>query len=150
MLDQDPVDEVRHPDEVGHEAVDGLLVELGRAALLLDPAQVHDDDRVAHRQGLLLVVGHVDERDPDLALECLSSSCISCAELAVERAQRLVEEQHRRMVDERPGQGDALLLAAGQLPRAPPLVAGQSHELQRLADPARLVGLRWPAFWRRP
>ena len=36
------------------------------------------------------------------------------AQLQVERAERLVEEQHARAVDERPRQGDALLLAAAR------------------------------------
>ena len=81
-------------------------------ALLLDPAVAHDDDHVAHRQRLLLVVGHVDEGDPDLALELLELDLHLVAELAVERAERLVEQQHRRVVDERPSQGDALLLTA--------------------------------------
>ena len=36
----------------------------------------------------------------------------------VEVAGRLVGEHHRRLVDERPGDGDALLLAAGELRRA--------------------------------
>ena len=43
------------------------LVQLLGRAELLDPAVVHDRDPVAHRERLLLVVGHVHERDPDLA-----------------------------------------------------------------------------------
>ena len=77
-----PGDEVGAADEPGHEPVDRPLVELRRAALLLDPAVAHDDDDVAHRQRLLLVVGHVDERDPDLALERLELDLHLLAELA--------------------------------------------------------------------
>ena len=94
-------------------------------------------------------MGHVDERDPDLALELLELDLHLVAELAVERAERLVEEQHRRVVDQGPGQGDPLLLAARQLPGPAPLVPGQPHELERLADAARLVAPD-AFFWRRP
>ena len=54
------------------------------------------------------------------------------------------------MVHERPGERDALLLAARELPRPPPLVAGEADELERLADAARLVGLADAFFWRSP
>jgi hypothetical protein len=53
----------------------------------------------------------------------LSSTCNLLAQLQVERAERLVEEQHRGVVDERAGQRDALLLAAGELARAGALAA---------------------------
>jgi hypothetical protein len=43
------------------------------------------------------------------------------------------------MVHEGAGKGNALLLAAGQLPCPPALEPGQPHELHRLADPARLL-----------
>ena len=46
-----------------------------------------------------------------------SSSCICLPQLHVESAERLVEEQRRRAVDERARQRDALLLAARELPR---------------------------------
>ena len=45
------------------------------------------------------------------------------------------------MVDERPGERDALLLAAGHLPRPASLVAGQADQRQRLADAPVLLGL---------
>ena len=45
-----------------------LVDVLGRLHLL-DHAAVHHRDAVGHRERLLLVVGHVDERDPDLALD---------------------------------------------------------------------------------
>ena len=41
------------------------------------------------------------------------------AQLQVERAERLVEKQHLRLVDERARERDALLLAAGELARLP-------------------------------
>ena len=61
------------------------------------------------------------------------------AQLEVEGAQRLVEEQHGGLVDERPGEGDPLLLAARQLPGPALAVAGEPDERERLGDAALLV-----------
>ena len=62
-----------------------------------------------------------------LDLQCL-------AQLGIERAQRLVEQQHLRPQHQRPGQRDALLLAARQLVRFALAVALEPHQLQRVAD----------------
>ena len=113
----------------------GPLVDLGRRADLLDPAVVEDRQAVAHRERLLLVVGHVDERDADLLLDRLELDLHLLAELEVERAERLVEEQHARPVDERPGERDALALAAGQLARLALLVALEADHPERLGHP---------------
>ena len=108
------------------------VVELLRRPELLDPAAVHDRDPVAHRERLLLVVGHVDERDPDLGLDALELDLEALPELEVEGAEGLVEEQHVRPVDEGAGERDPLLLAAGQLVRLALLVARQVDQLERL------------------
>ena len=73
-------------------------------------------------------------------------------ELGVEVGQRLVHQEHPWLPDDRPGQGDPLLLAAGQLGRAareemadrehlghaldlgPLLRPGQIPDLERIAD----------------
>ena len=57
------VEQVGDAEEAGDEGGRGPLVELGRRAELLDPAAVHDRDRVGHRHRLLLVVRDVDEGD---------------------------------------------------------------------------------------
>ena len=95
----------------------GLVVDLLGRADLLDPALVHHRDPVAHRERLFLVVGHEDERDADLALDALQLELHRLAQLEVERAERLVEQQRARVVHERAGERDALLLAAGELRR---------------------------------
>ena len=63
----------------------------------------------------------------DLELERL-------AELPVEGAQRLVHEQQPRLEDDGPGQRDALLLAAGQLPRIAIAEPIELDEGQRVGD----------------
>jgi hypothetical protein len=63
------------------------------------------------------------------------------AELQVERAQGLVEEQHGRAVHERARERDALLLAAGELGGAPLRLSGEAHALELLAHAPADLGL---------
>ena len=74
---------------------------------------------VGHRHRLLLVVRDVDERDAELVLDRLQLELHLLAQLQVERAERLVQQQDARTVDESAGERDPLLLAAGELPRLP-------------------------------
>ena len=131
------VDQVRDPEEVGDERGPGALVEVGGRARLLDLAAVHDRDRVGHAHGLLLVVRHVHERDADLLLDPLELDLQLLAQAQVERAERLVEEQRTRAVDERAGERDALLLTARELRR---LALGQVAELDELQRVVRALG----------
>ena len=62
-------DEVERAHERGHERRRREVVDLGRRADLLDPALAHDHDAVGQRERLLLVVGHVDRGDAELALD---------------------------------------------------------------------------------
>ena len=86
------------------------------------PAIEHRDP-VGQRQRLALVVGDVDERRAGLAVHAAQLDLHLQPDLEVERRERLVEQQHLGPVHERPRQRDALQLPAGQLVRAPPLVA---------------------------
>ena len=84
-------------------------------------------------------MGHVDERDPDLALESLELELHLLAELQVEGAERLVEQQHGRPIDQCPSERDALLLAAGHLPGAALSVAREADEIESLGDASALL-----------
>jgi hypothetical protein len=60
-----------------------------------------------------LIVGDVDEGDPDLALDVLELQLHLLPELQIQRPERLIEEQHRRPVDEGARQCHPLPLPAG-------------------------------------
>ena len=126
------LERVERADEVGDERRRRLLVDLARAADLLDPAAVHDRDPVGHRERLFLVVRHVDERRPELVLDPLQLELHLLAQLHVERAERLVEQQRRGPVDERARERDALLLAARELARPPALEPFELDDAQDL------------------
>ena len=83
----------------------------------------------------------VDERDADVALDALELDLHLLAQLEVERAERLVEQQHLRAVDDRAGERDALALAAGELRRLAVLVRREPDELERLGGAAAALGL---------
>ena len=63
------------------------------------------------------------------------------AQLDVESAERLVEQQGRGAVDERPRERDALLLPTGQLLWLALLHPGQRDDLEDLGDAVALLAL---------
>ena len=91
---------------------DRAVVQVLAAAELLDPALAEDRDPVAHDERLFLVVGHVEHRRAELAADPDDLELERLAELAIQGAKRLVHQQQPRLEHDRPGEGDALLLAA--------------------------------------
>src|SRR5262249_43757730 len=133
---------VQGPDEVRDERRPRPLVDLARAADLLDAAPVHHGDPVRHRERLVLVVGDVDERRPELRLDALELELHLLAELDVECSERLVEEERSRSVDKRAGERDALLLAARELPWPALLEALELPDLEDLEHSASVLAPR--------
>jgi hypothetical protein len=80
----------------------------------------HHRDAVRHRQRLELVVGDVEDGDAGLALDALELDAHVLAQLGVEVRERLVEQQHVGLADERAPERDPLLLAARELARLAP------------------------------
>ena len=66
------------------------------------------------------------------------------ADLGVERAERLVEQQHARLDGERAGEGHPLLLAAGELRRIAAAEAAELDDVEQLLDAPRDLGPRRP------
>ena len=102
------VEHVRRADEVGDESVGRVLVDVAGLADLFDAAVVEHGQPVAQGQRLVLVVGDDDEGDADFALDRLQLELHLFAQFEIQRAERLVEQQHPRPPDERPRQRHAL------------------------------------------
>ena len=83
----------------------------------------------------------VHEGDADLLLDALELDLQLLAQAQVERAERLVEEQRPRAVDQRAGERDALPLAAGELGGLALGEVAELDHLQRLADPGLRLAL---------
>ena len=126
------------------------LVDLAGRADLLDAAVVEHGDAIAHRQRLALVVGDEHERDADVALDRLQLDLHLLAQLEVERAERLVEQQHLGTVDQRPGEGDALALTAAQLVRLAVAVAATGGTASSISPARRRRSARLTPFTLRP
>ena len=68
---------------------------------LLNPARVHDDDAVRQRKRLGLSVSDENERHAEPALQQLELVLNALAQIRVESAERLVEQQNFRFNDKR-------------------------------------------------
>ena len=96
----------------GHEGVARPLEQLVRRADLDDRTLAQHADALAHAQRLELVGRGIEHGHAELAVQPLELGPRVVAQLGVEIGQRLVEQQQPRPADQRPADGDALLLAA--------------------------------------
>ncbi len=117
-------------DEVRDKGIHRLIVNVLGSADLLGPSLTHDDDLVGHGQGLLLVVGDIDEGDPQLVVHILELKLHLLAHLQVKSAQGFIKKEDLRLVHQSPGDRDPLLLPARKGLNAAPLESLQIHQLQ--------------------
>ena len=96
---------------------------------------VHHGDLVGDRQGFGLIVGDEDRRDVGAPLQRFDFRTHLHAQLGVEVAQRLVQQHDLRLVDERAGEGDPLLLAAGEFWRWAVFQAVETDDLEHVTNP---------------
>ena len=116
----------RAAEERGDERVDGPAVQIHRRAGLHDGAVAQDRDARAERHRFGLIVGHVDHRRAEFLMQALQFAACLQAQLGVEVRQRFVHQVDSRLAHDRAGEGDALLLSAGQLRGTPRQHVGQA------------------------
>src|SRR5947207_1919282 len=85
----------------------------------------HDQLAACEDEGFGLIVGDEDGGEAEPARQAADLRLHGLAQLAVERAERLVEQQQARVEDDGASQRHALLLAARELPRQAGVVARQ-------------------------
>ena len=121
--------------------VRGMREDRVRGVVLREHAALAQDrDPVAHRDRLVDVVRDEDHRLRDLAVQPAQLVLQPGARDRVERAERLVHQQHRRVGRERACEPDALPLAARELGRVALRVALlEPDELEQLRRPARAM-----------
>lgn len=78
-------------------------------------------------------MGNQDNRQAKLVAQPLEQRQNGARRRRVEPGSGLVGQQHRRVERQRPGDADALALAAGQLRRVAPRLIGQPDALQQMA-----------------
>ena len=79
-------------------------------------------------------MGHVDRRDPEVLLDAADLLPHGHAQLGVQIGQGLVHEQDLRRDHERPGECNALLLAARELAREPLFEPVKAHAPDDIPD----------------
>ena len=99
------------------KAVRGAVEDLARRARLLDPAGVHQHHEVGQRHRLVLAMRDVHERDAELALQPLQLGAHLMRRNGSSAESGSSSSRICGIGDERAGQRDALLLAAGELRR---------------------------------
>ena len=128
-------------DEAGHEEVVGVVVEdLGRGDLLQHP-ELHHGHPVAEGHRLGLVVGDVDGRHVEVALELADLRTHLHPQLGVQVAQRLVHQERLRLTHDGPAHRHPLPLAAGEVARPAAQLLGEAEDPGRLLDPRVQLGL---------
>ena len=125
----------RRADEARDEEGIGAAIEVERRADLLSTAVAQDDEPVGHRHRLRLIVGDIDARGAEPALQALDLAAHLDPELGVEIGERLVEEEGRRLAHDGAAHGDPLALPARELPRLALEQACQLENAGRLAHP---------------
>ena len=83
-------------DEIGDEKAVGMFIQFARRGNLPDHATVHHGGAVGHRQGLVLIMGDDNEGNTDGMLQAHQFQPHGLAQLGVQRAQRLIQQQHIR------------------------------------------------------
>ncbi len=130
----------RRADEAGDEQRIWALVEILGGAFLLDATGMHDHYAIGHRCRFDLIVGDKDRGYAEFALDATDLGAHGEPQSRVEVRQRLVEQKQVRPLDQRPGERDALLLAARELARPPVEKSVDAHERRDL--PRARLGLR--------
>jgi hypothetical protein len=123
--------------KAGGEGGNGPAVDVPRGATLFHHPVVEHREAVGHRQGLFLVVGHINGGEPGLFADAPDFGAHLQAEFGVEIGQRFIEQQALGMDHQGPGQSHPLLLSAGKLVGFVIGAVGHFHHGQGLFHPAR-------------
>ena len=137
-------DEAAAADEIGHEAGARPVVDAVGRIPLRQPAGVHHADPVGDGEGFVLVVGDEQGGDALFQQDGAHVAADLLAQLRVQRREGFVQQQQARLGRQCPGQGHALLLAAGELVGVAAAHAGQAHQVEQLLDPGAAL-VRRPA-----
>ena len=128
-------DEIGFAEEPGDETVGRAFIEVAARADLDDPAVPHDRDPVRHHECFFLVMRDVDCRPWPGDVHAADFELNVLAQLAVERAERLIHQQSIRLDDHGARERDTLLLSAGKLADGAAFEARELDLLERFGDP---------------
>ena len=127
---------IRIGTEAGREKGAGIglprrIEDLADGAELDDLSLLHDHDVIGEIANDRQVMGDEDEGDPHLAAQPVEKLDHLRLDGDVERGNGLVADDQLRLERKRPGNGDALALAAGELVRIAAHVFGRKADLHQ-------------------
>ena len=127
------VQQVDVADEVGHKPAGRVFVNFLGRAHLQHPALAHHGNAAGHGHGLFLVVGHHHHGHAHFFDDVDQLELRLLAQLFVQRAQGLVQQQQLGPLGQAAGQGHALLLPARELVRLAFGKRAQLHQIEHFA-----------------
>ena len=142
-----PAQQVRSRER-GHERVARARHELGRRRELAQASVDEHADLVRERRRVLVVVRDEQRGEGEVAQQLVQLAAHLRLRMRVERSERLVEQQHRRVPREGPGERDALTLAAGELSGTRVCEVRDPEPLEQVADGAGVGHVRTNAHVR--
>ena len=105
---------LRCADKAADKLIGRMCEDLLRCAYLLDKAVFHDNDPVAQRHGLGLIVGHVNKRSVQFTAQRQDLGAHLVSQLCVQIGQRFVHQKNLRLAHDGTADGHALPLTAGE------------------------------------
>ena len=126
--------DIGFPYEISHIAVDWRIVNILRGTDLLNLSVAHDNDFVRHRQRFFLVVCDKNKGNADLLLDPFQLVLHLLAQLQIQCSERFVKQQDLRLIDQRPGNGNSLLLSSGEQCNIFLFISFEADQLQHLHD----------------
>ncbi len=134
------LDEVGFADEPGDPARRRGAIQLIGCTDLFDPPVAHHRDLITQDERLVLVVGHEHRGHTDIAQDPGDLGANVDAQAGVERGERFVEQEHRRVGGERSGERNALLLTARQGVGESIAESDEVDQLEEFVDSLRPLG----------
>ena len=129
------LEEVGVPEEAGGPGIGRPPVQIGGRANLDHGPVAHHRNMVAHRQCLFLVVGDEDGSGAGGGEDLADLATHPAAQVGVEVGEGLVEQDDGGGGGQRPGEGDPLLLAPGEVAGQAVLEPGEPDQVDDVGDP---------------
>ena len=116
-LDDDGIEDILEPGEIGQDVLLWAIEDLVRRAAGDDASAIDHHRAIAERVDLAMAVRDIDHWNAPGVIGAAQVVHDARLDGVVERRERLVEQQQRRLGDERTGQRRTLTFAAGDIRR---------------------------------
>ena len=116
--------------EIGDESVFRSEINLAGCSFLNDLAIAHDRNAVGHGKRLDLIVGNIERGDVETQHEVPQLKAHLLTQLRIKIAERFIEQQDLRLIDDGAGQSYPLLLSSAQKGRGSIFQTGELNQMK--------------------